>query len=100
MKITYNISDQTTVIGNKPETIEKGETIKMNARRDILPIQEILENSAKDLTPEEIEEKILGGKVYDSKPQRETVACNPLPIRFHRIMWTKTKGFKKVVYLS
>lgn len=77
-----------------------GETIKMNARRDILPIQEILENSAKDLTPEEIEEKILGGKVYDSKPQRETVACNPLPIRFHRIMWTKTKGFQKAVYLS
>ena len=29
MKITYNISDQTTVIGNKPETIEKGETLSL-----------------------------------------------------------------------
>ena len=29
MKITYNISDQTTVIGDKPETIEKGETLSL-----------------------------------------------------------------------
>lgn len=29
MKITYNISDQTTVIGDKPETIEKGETLNL-----------------------------------------------------------------------
>jgi hypothetical protein len=77
-----------------------GETIKVNARKDILPIQEILENNARNLTPDEIEEKILGGKVYDSKPQREAVACKPLPIGFHRITWTKTKGLQKVVYLS
>lgn len=29
MKITYNISEQTTVIGDKPETIEKGETLNL-----------------------------------------------------------------------
>lgn len=29
MKITYNISDQTTVIGEQPETIEKGETLSL-----------------------------------------------------------------------
>lgn len=29
MNITYNISDQTTVIGDKPETIEKGETLSL-----------------------------------------------------------------------
>lgn len=29
MKVTYNISDQTTVIGDKPETIEKGETLSL-----------------------------------------------------------------------
>lgn len=29
MKIIYNISDQTTVIGDKPETIEKGETLNL-----------------------------------------------------------------------
>lgn len=29
MKITYNISDQATVIGDKPETIEKGETLSL-----------------------------------------------------------------------
>ena len=29
MKIVYNISDQTTVIGDKPETIEKGETLSL-----------------------------------------------------------------------
>lgn len=29
MKIIYNISDQTTVIGDKPETIEKGETLSL-----------------------------------------------------------------------
>lgn len=29
MKIIYNISEQTTVIGDKPETIEKGETLNL-----------------------------------------------------------------------
>ena len=29
MKITYNISDQTTVIGEQPTTIEKGETLSL-----------------------------------------------------------------------
>lgn len=29
MKVIYNISDQTTVIGDKPETIEKGETLNL-----------------------------------------------------------------------
>lgn len=29
MKVIYNISDQTTVIGDKPETIEKGETLSL-----------------------------------------------------------------------
>ena len=29
MKITYNISEQTTVIGEKPTTIEKGETLNL-----------------------------------------------------------------------
>lgn len=29
MKIIYNLSDQTTVIGDKPETIEKGETLSL-----------------------------------------------------------------------
>lgn len=29
MKVTYNISDQTTVIGDKPETIEKGDTLSL-----------------------------------------------------------------------
>ena len=29
MKIIYNISDQTAVIGDKPETIEKGETLSL-----------------------------------------------------------------------
>lgn len=29
MKVTYNISDQTTVIGDKPATIEKGETLSL-----------------------------------------------------------------------
>lgn len=29
MKIVYNISNQTTVIGDKPETIEKGETLSL-----------------------------------------------------------------------
>ena len=29
MKVTYNLSDQTTVIGDKPETIEKDETLNL-----------------------------------------------------------------------
>ena len=29
MKITYNISTETTVIGDKPETIEHGETLNL-----------------------------------------------------------------------
>ena len=74
-----------------------GETIKMNARKDIMPIQELLEKESRDLTPEEIEEKILGGKVYTNKPKEEA-ACNPLPVGFHRVIWNNNIGMQRIVY--
>ena len=76
-----------------------GETIKMNARKDIMPIQELLEKESRDLTPEEIEEKILGGKVYTNKPKEEA-ACKPLPIGFHRVVWNNNIGMQRIVFTA
>lgn len=74
-----------------------GETIKMNARKDIMPIQELLEKESRDLTPEEIEEKILGGKVYTNK-NKEEAAYKSLPIGFHRVIWNNNTGMQRIVY--
>ena len=75
-----------------------GETIKMNARKDIMPIQELLEKESRNLTPEEIEEKILGGKVYTNKPKE--AACNPLPIGFHRVIWNNNIGMQRIAFTA
>ena len=77
-----------------------GETIKMNVRKDIKPIQELLERDAKDLTPEEIENKLLGGTVYGSKNEKhEEVGFKALPIGFHKIAWSGNIGMQKVTYI-
>ena len=75
-----------------------GETIKMNARKDIMPIQELLEKESRNLTPEEIEEKILGGKVYTNKPKE--AACKPLPIGFHRVIWNNNIGMQRIAFTA